>query len=99
MKTVTYRTGQVVAVFAVVAHVGVLGVAVVATFMIVAVFAYCWTISSEDRSGRAAEIVRSFRGVPEGPSLAKQPAQELYCCHPAEARDDRPRWKMLGNRR
>lgn len=77
-------------------HVGVLGAAVAAAFMIAGIFAYCWTISSEDRSKRAAEIIRAFRGLPKGPSRVAQPPATV----PATgARDDRrKRGQAIGSR-
>jgi hypothetical protein len=83
------RVGQVAASLIVLTHAGLLGATVAAAFMMVATFAYCWTISSEDRSGRAAEIIRAFRGLPRGSSPVTQPDRNSASVLATGARDDR----------
>jgi hypothetical protein len=88
-KTVASRVGQVAASLIVLAHVGVLGATVAAVFMIVATFAYCWTISSEDRAGRAIEIIRAFQRLPRNSSKVVQQDRKSASVLAMGARDDR----------
>jgi hypothetical protein len=88
LKTVTWRIGQLAASLIVLTHVEVLG-AVAAAFMIVVIIAYCWTISSKDRSGRLAEIIRAFREVPGRSSPVALPARRSAPGLAKGARDGR----------
>jgi hypothetical protein len=76
LKTVACRIGQVAASLIVLTHVEILGTAVAAASMFVGIFVYCWTISSENRSERVAEIIRAFRGLPKYSSPAVRPARK-----------------------